>query len=768
MIRDRVVAALVSLCVVCQVLHAGSPQSMGLVLSGGGAKGIAHIGVIQALEENGIPIDYVAGTSMGAIVGGLYAAGYTPAEMMQLITSREFSYWSTGQIDEKLTYYFAKPEPTPSMIGFNVGERDSTKAGSILPSSVISPLPMNFAFMELFAAYTAQCGGDFNNLFVPFRCVASDVYDKRKIVCRNGSLGDAIRASMSFPIVFHPIKMNGTLVYDGGIYDNYPVDVMQEDFAPSFMIGVDVSSPDGKPKANDVIDQLEDMIMQKQDSRIPDDAGINIHVNLEEFGLLDFPKAEAIYRIGYEKAMSMMDSIKSRVYTRVPAQARELRRMVFKSKTPYVVFDSVSVTGGTDAQNDYIAYLFTKGDSDTFGLKQAKDAYYRAITPGKLRNLVPQARYDETDGLFSLDMEASVKDNYRLGIGGYITSSANSMMFLSGGYNTLSFNALDANAGVWVGQSYMAADVNAKVYLRTSLPSYLMFRGVLSRQKFYESDNLFYEENMPTFISNTEAFARMKYCVAAGRSGKVELGGGYGWLLDRFYRSNNIDFSANGRDECTYNLGELAGHYEYNTLDSDMYPSSGCFYGVTAMGVYGRYRYNPAEGDFPEAEDNIGWGQIEVTAENYSGIGRHFVLGTAVDLMASTKKLLDNYNATIVSAPAFNPTPSSYNAFNQAFRANSFIAAGLLPIWKFNETLQLRGTFHAFLPFRKIKENPVDFTPYYGRWFSDPEFFGEAAFVVGLPFASLSVYGNYMSYPARNWNFGISFGLFFLAPKFLR
>ena len=134
-------------------------QTVGLVLSGGGAKGIAHIGVIKALEENDIPIDYVAGTSMGAIVGGLYAAGFTAEEMMALLQSKEFSDWSTGQIDEKLTYYFFKEKPRPAMFNIAISPGDSTKTSSILPASLISPLPMNFAFMELFAPYTAQCDG---------------------------------------------------------------------------------------------------------------------------------------------------------------------------------------------------------------------------------------------------------------------------------------------------------------------------------------------------------------------------------------------------------------------------------------------------------------------------------------------------------------------------------------------------------------------------------------------------------------------------------
>lgn len=332
-------------------------QSVGLVLSGGGAKGIAHIGVIKALEDNDIPIDYITGTSMGAIVGGLYASGYSPEELMELLESKGFSYWSTGTIDPSLTYYYAKDDPTPKLASFNLSLTDSAD-NNILPTSIISPLPMNYAFMELFAKYSAQCHDDFDRLFVPFRCVTSDIYHKHKIVCRDGSLGDAIRASMSFPIVFHPIEMNGILVYDGGIYDNFPVDVMREEFSPGIMLGVDVSSPDKKPEVNNLVQQIEDMIIQKNDYSLPDSDGIKLRIELSEFGLLDFPKCREIYKIGYDYAMSMMDSIKSRVTARVPADSVIERRSAFKAATPEVVFDSVHVEGGTKAQNEFLKYLF--------------------------------------------------------------------------------------------------------------------------------------------------------------------------------------------------------------------------------------------------------------------------------------------------------------------------------------------------------------------------------------------------------------------------
>ena len=185
---NRIGILAISLCVTFMAMA----ESIGLVLSGGGAKGIAHIGVIQALEDNDIPIDYITGTSMGAIIGGLYAAGYSPQEMLGLIKSDGFADWSMGVVNNDLTYYFDKKEPSPAMFHINFGNADSSAVkANILPSSLINPLPMNFAFMELFSPYTAQCAGDFNRLYVPFRCVAADVFHKKKLVMKEGSLGVA-------------------------------------------------------------------------------------------------------------------------------------------------------------------------------------------------------------------------------------------------------------------------------------------------------------------------------------------------------------------------------------------------------------------------------------------------------------------------------------------------------------------------------------------------------------------------------------------------
>lgn len=747
-------------------------QSVGLVLSGGGAKGIAHIGVIKALEENDIPIDYIAGTSMGAIIGGLYSAGYTPDEMLQLILSEGFADWSTGRINPNLTYYFVKKPQSPSFaeLNINLARKDSAdRASSLLPSSLISPLPMNFAFMELFAAYNAQCDGNFDNLFVPFRCVASDVIAKHKIVCRSGQLGDAVRASMTFPPVFQPIKINGVYVYDGGIYDNFPVDVMREEFAPDIMIGVDVHSEEA-PQSNSIITQLEDMIIQNNDYDLPSDEGIRIHVDVSRFSLLDFSRAREISSIGYNRATEMMDSIKSRVTSRIPARSRQLRRQVFKSKTPYIRFDSVYVSGGTSQQNAYISRLFKPAKIDTFGIDRARMAYYSALSPGRLRNLYPQAEYNPATGMFTLGLDADVKSNFALGAGGYLSSSINSMIFVSAEYSAMSFRSAELKTMGWIGQNYMAGQLVSRLYLPTSLPSALEIEGVISRQKFYESDKLFYEDNSPAFITHYEGFGRLNYAWAVTRSGKASVGVGGGQSRDNFYSSDNGDFSSSGQEHTTLNLGQAVGRLDFDNLDSPNYPSEGYDLHLTVIQTLGKvhFRENGLDGTVVTTNDDLHWFQAEFLGGAYFPLSKKFSLGTTWDILVSNRKLMDSYYASLVNAPGFTPTPATSGVFNKRLRANSFAAVGIVPIWRPFSRAQVRLSANLFLPFRRIGMDEATGRATNGRWFHDPEMVAELDLVYNLPFASVCGYVNYLTYPAGNWNVGLSFGLFFHASQFLR
>ncbi len=752
---------------------------VGLVLSGGGAKGIAHVGVIKALEDNDIPVDCIAGTSMGSIVGSLYACGYAPADMMKLFKSQEFPNCSTATMDPALTYYFSRPTPTPAWAEINVSFKNNAHNNiveQIIPSSLINPLPMNIEFLELFSPYTSQCQENFDNLMVPFRCVTSNVYNKHKVVLRRGSLGDAVRASMSFPLVFRPIELDGLLMYDGGIYDNFPVDVMQEDFDPDFIIGVSVSGPDGKPEKGNIMSQLEDMIIQNNDYSVPSSNGIKIQCPVLNFGVLDFQQADVIYEIGYKTGLSMVDSIKKRIASRRSLAEVEERRARFAKNTPTLMFDSVRVTEGTKSQRRFLKFLFDRGfDGKPFGLEQTQEAYYRAVSGGKLSNLMPAVEYGAIDPASPLVrknnvlvLTPTIKSPWNIGVGGWLTTNTQSMLYLNFGYHTLSHNSLDVDLSGWVGQSYYAGMLSGKFTIHSRYPAYMKLEGVMSRMKMYDTQLMFYQENTPTFITETERFLKLHYCLATGRKSIFKASVAYGRREDKYYPVANIDYTRDNRDLSKNDIACISVGWEYNTLTNQLYPMSGREMTAEIRGLHIRTKYLP----FGNQNELINYGthyrvNFEFKWREYFNLHKHFKLGGFANALVTLGDLYQTYTAELISALGFAPTPSLGNTFNPRYRSNNYVAAGAMPVWNPFEKLQVRGDFYGYLPIRNIMANESGRGVYKG-WFDRPAFIGELAVVYNFPFASLSVYGNYLSSPKNNWNFGVSIGFYFLAPKLAR
>lgn len=766
--KYRFLSLVAMLCVVAGLVLPvrAENRGMGLVLSGGGAKGIAHIGVIQAFEDNGIPIDYITGTSMGAIVGALYASGYTPAEMIELIASPGFADWSTGTLDRSDVYYFLQHPQTPSWVRFNLG-RDSTSVTASHPVSLINPLPMNIAFPEIFSAYTAQCGGDFDRLFVPFRCVTSDVYAKHKVVLSEGSLADAVRMSMSFPMVFEPIELNGVPMYDGGIYDNYPIDVMMEDFKPSALVGVNVGSKDAPPSSRNPLDQLEQMIMQPDTYPFPDSIGVNIRIDLDEFGLLDFGKYQEIYDIGYRRGLEMADSIKQRFGMTVSESEVSARRTAFKHRTPEVRITKVNVKGGTPADNRYLASLFEPREGHTYlTLPQVRRAYYRALSSDRLQNFVPTPVLNP-DSTFTLNFKALVKKDFTCGIGGYISTTTNSMLFLHAGYNPLLFKRPTGGLDLWLGQSYAAARLRAGVYFNTPSPTDLQLQAVVSKMSYHETERLFYEFDAPDFIKRMQAYGRLSFGIGPTLRTRAYLSVGFGHLTDRYFTGLLKGQERGDKDRGEFNLGQLQARWELNTLDDEYAPTKGTHLSATISGMAGRYHYRTRAEGASGCNRDVSWLQADLRGVHYFELSRSFALGVDGRALLSTRKLLPTYEASVVAAPAIEPTPSSHAVFNPSLRANSFVSLSLEPVYKITSSFQLRSSLHGFLPLRSIQATGSDNGVRYGRWLSDPEFFGELRAQFSLPLGTVSAYADYAT-GGQGWSFGVSIGTFILAPDFLQ
>ena len=749
-------------------------QRVGLVLSGGGAKGAAHIGVIKAFEENEIPIDYITGTSIGAIIGSLYAMGYTPDEMLQLMLSKEFGYWQTGTVEDDYMYYFRKPDPTPEMAHFSIDMSDSLQIKTnFLPQSLINPIQMNQAFMALYAQATAKAAWNFDNLFVPFRCIGSDIYNKKPVIFKNGDLGEAVRISMTFPLFFKPVWKDSVPMFDGGIYDNFPVKTMKEDFHPDFIFGVALSTGKSKP-SNNPYNQIETMIMQETNYEVDEEDGMIIRFNMPDVSLLDFQKANEIMEMGYKRTMSLIDSIKGRVHRKMPLDSLNLRRKQYKESLPPLVFKNIYITGVSESQQKYIESQLHRDINQEFSMEEFKRAYFKMLAYSKIKEIVPKAIYNRVNKTFDLHLYITMSDEINIGLGGNISSHQANQLYLGLGYRYLGRYAADMNADFQVGNSFSGVMLNGRMYLQTRIPTYINWQGVFSYKRYSESQSLFYEDVVPAFIKQHELYMKLKLGFPFLNRAKAEIGFSYGQLNDYYYQNTEVSFADRDYEHSRYNLFSGSLNIEQNSSSTKVYPISGVKRSLNAQYITGTEKYRPNVATKPTKDNTHSWLQMKAHWEQYHELSKLFNLGYTGELVLSSKNLMENYTASILQAPAFTPTPHSTIVFNEAFRANQYAALGVSPILKLGKFVHFRLDLYGFLPLYEIKKhtevlenNYVMTLPYYGKFLDSFKYMGEAAFVVHLPFTSISLYANGYSYPSKNFNFGINIGYLLFNPKLL-
>ena len=569
-------------------------QKVGLVLSGGGAKGMTHIGIIRALEENNIPIDYITGTSMGAIIGSLYAMGYSPDDMEALLRSEDFKRWYSGQVEPEYGYYFKQNRPTPEFFNIRFSFKDSLHIKpQILPTSMVNPIQMNLVFVELFARATAACSGDFNRLFVPFRCIASDVYNKKPLIMRRGDLGDAVRASMSFPFVFKPIEIDSVLAYDGGIYNNFPTDIMREDFKPEVIIGSVVAANPGKPKENDLMSQLENMIMQKTDYTLPDSLGIIMTFKYDDVSLLDFNRLQELHDIGYNRTISLMDSIKGRIHRRVSAENVRLRRLVYRSNLPQFRFRDIYIEGANPQQQAYIKKEFHDEDHEVFTYEDLKRGYFRLLSDNMISEIIPHAVYDSENDLYSLHLKVKMEDNFSVRMGGSVSTTSSNQIYLGLGYQDLNYYSKEITLDGQIGKVYNNAQLMAKIDLPTRIPTSYRLIASLSTFDYYKKDKLFSKNDKPSFNSKDERFVKLMVALPFLANKRAEISIGYGKLQDNYFQSSVINFDKDRSDRSTYNLlGGAIGFYG-STLNARQYATKGYFEKLVAQVFSGKEKFIP-------------------------------------------------------------------------------------------------------------------------------------------------------------------------------
>jgi len=676
-------------------------QSVGLVLSGGGAKGLAHIAVIRELEENNIPIDYIAGTSIGAIVGGLYAAGFSPDEMEELFRSDDFYLWATGKIQSEYRYFFKQPEPDPSWIQLRLAKKNG-KLKLQLPTNLVPPQQMDIGFLQITATSSAACDYDFNKLMVPYFCVASDVNNNQPVVLRNGDLGSAIRASMTFPLYFKPIKINGALLFDGGIYNNFPQKYMKDIFHPDIIIGHKVAGPNKPADSDDILGQLTNMIMRPTSYDIAPKDGILLETKFDDIGLLDFNKIDSILSKGKITANAAMDSIKKLVTRRVAKEEVNQKRNNFNSRKPPLLFNAIQTEGVNDSILCRYITQCIRHKSDIFSLKDLKNGYFKLAADEQFNSIQPLSRYNKKSGYFDLLLKVEPQKKFDVSFGGNISTKPINQGFVGFNYRSYKQRAYQLNANLYFGRFYSSFKIGGRIDFPTRIPFYTSAYFTLNRWDFYTSSSeLFFEDVSPPFVIQDELNFRTEGGMSLGRHTVLRTGLAYSWADDNFYQTDNYQKN-DTKDENKFKA--FAGHVGlfYNSLNYKQYATEGAERFLSLKYVIGEEKFTPGTTSLQESDQSDHYYYVlHGKVSKYFKMSKHLTLAPLAEGILSNKNLFHTYRSTMLSAPAFQPTPHSKSLFIENFHSNNYLAGGLKAIWAFNPDLHLRVEGYAFIPMKE-------------------------------------------------------------------
>ena len=687
-------------------------QSVGLVLSGGGAKGMAHIGVIRILEENNIPIDYISGTSIGAIIGGLYAAGYTPDEMEELFKSDDFYFWSTGKIQKDYRYYFKVPEEDPAWIDIRF-EKEDDKLKLLPPTNIIPEEQMDFAFMELLAATNAACKYNFDSLMVPFLCVATNINRSEPKVLRRGDLGAAIRASMTVPLYFKPIEIDGELLFDGGIVNNFPHDITREIFKPDIIIGHKVANDKQVAETDDLRSQISNLVMRPTNFEIAAREGIVLETEMENVGLLDFQKIDMAIKEGIKTTNESLDSIKTLISRRVSKESVMEKRRKFNAKKPQLFFQNIQVEGVKDAMQRRYIIESIKGNYDVISLNKFKQEYFRLIADEHIKSIMPVSRYNPESGYFNLHLKVEQEKKVAVNIGGNISTKPINQGFAGFNYRTYKRRAYSLTSNIYFGRFYSSVKLGGRIDYPTRLPFYLEVYTTFNRWDFFASSSeLFFEDVRPPYIIQNENNTRIESGFPLKQHSKLYGGIAFSNSVDQYYQTDVVN-KGDEPDRTTFNSISTLLSFENNSLNYKQYADEGAVRYINLRYISGKEMLTPGTTSPKEAtpnEKNHNYFLLKAHITRYFKTGKLFTLGLQGEAVFSNKEPFSNYNSTKLSAPGFYPTPHSKSLFIENFHSNNYFAGGMSTIFQLIPNLDFRLEAYGFIPVNEELPEPDNFS----------------------------------------------------------
>ncbi len=730
-------------------------QKIGLVLSGGGATGLAHIGVLKALEEKGIPIDYITGTSAGALVGSMYACGYSPQEIEDYVLSESFQLMTNGKLEPDKRFLLQERDNDASIFNFSFS-KDSLLRKSI-PLNLVTPSYLDFEMARLLGTVSASHFNSFDSLFIPFRCIASDVVNKKSTSFSKGHLNQAVRASMTYPFYVNPIRIDGIVYFDGGLYNNFPVNIMYNDFHPDFIIGSNVSDNAKAPDEQDFIGMLENMMATPTDYSIPCAEGIIINPK-SNVGIFEFDEVKQAIQDGYLAASLLLDSISKSITNHQDAIVLAQKRAFFKSKTTPLIVSSITNNYSKNKDLKFARSTMIKSrKGEVLSNELLEKRYFRLYATPQIDFVYPTFQLKK-DSSYNLDLKLRKAKDFRIDIGGHICSRAVNTGYIGLTYQGLGKVAYGLHAESYFGKFYGAGKLELSLQVPSVFPITASVYLVLNRWDYFRSFATFFEDVQPSFLVQNEVYygTKLKHPIFNNSKGTLDIR--VFNLSDNYYQTKQFT-NKDTTDETLLTGSTISYDLVQNTLNRKQFASKGSLIDVKMRFVTSQEKTIPGS---TSPLDSLSFRQhdwFNLTAEfqHYFEINNKIHFGIHAKGMLNSQSLFANYTASLLSLPSFSILPDMETYFLPEYRSPQHIGAGFNFVYAIGKNFEYRLDAYYYQPFIELIKNP-DGSIQYAKPYKAASFLASTSLIYQTILGPIRATLNYFPKQVHPLAFQVSYG----------
>jgi NTE family protein len=548
------------------------------------------------------------------------------------------------------------------------------------------------------------------------------------------------------------------MLYDGGMVNNFPTDIMYQDFNPDYIIAVTAARTNVSPSDENLISVLINMLMNKESYTLKGAPnGIVIHPNMPASNIMDFKHSKELIRSGYQAVMDSLERIQEFVTECVSYEEITEKRAKFKEKIPDIVIDDIEIRGLSKIQADYIKDEMIR-PQESLSLNTFKSRYFKLISNDYIANIYPSLLVDTLSKTYKAVLSITKSKPFKVNIGGYISANAYTTLFLQFKYYFWRKQVIDINLDAYFGIYYNSVVGSFRLTRLRRKPFDHTFSIGYSRWNYFNIYRIFAGSEMPTYLVHEEMMFNYKITHLIRLRSRFTGNVAFVAVNDKYYW-NNTYTQEDIRDKNQMFLLRPNIIYEYSSTDFRYFATRG-FRLKTEFSYFAGYEINRPGSTAPKQGKTIhvkDWFSISGEIRNIFHIAKPYRLGLSAHLVWSNLPMFESYNATKLRANHYAPTHESNMAYLPSYRDPVFIAGGISNIFILYKKLQFRLEGYYYQPIISVLRGGTN-EAYTKSLFEKRAYIASAALAYATKSGPFSVSVSWYSSNMPNFMFNISFG----------